>query len=90
MQPMNQKKQKLSPSTCRVRKPTNKPGVPGSGLPTFLCGGCKARHAIGLYAIGQCGMGHTLTHTCDCGQRHSVEGSSRGYRVTYTKEPANA
>lgn len=44
----------------------------------FKCAGCNAAHQIPAYAIAQCAMGHTLTHTCDCGQRHHVQGKERG------------
>lgn len=64
---------------CRVSGPTKK-----LGFNTFRCAACKAQAHIGLYAIAQICMGHALTHTCGCGQRHRVESGVRrnSYKVT--------
>ena len=40
---------------------------------TFICEKCGKTHEESFYCIAQRALGHTMTHTCDCGHKTYLE-----------------
>lgn len=62
-----------------------------AGTTRFKCSNCGEAIPLGVYAVAQTAMGHTLTHTHDCGAKHSLRYGAGRYIVkplTTAKEAA--
>lgn len=62
-----------------------------AGTTLFKCSNCGEAIPLGMYAVAQMAMGHELTHTHECGAKHSLRSTAGRYRVKAlapTKETA--